>query len=118
MAVASAYVLTTNSSAYGAPRKYLSFFANVTCTPGLNSLKPHGPIEAGGFMLSGLSSIFVLVSVVLLFQTVLNCLLGRMPPAPAPPIAAVAGQNTFANLISMTLPLSLIVTPARESVFP
>src|SRR6267142_3232955 len=99
----------------GAPRKYLSFRASVTCTPGLNSLNTNGPIDAGGFMFSALSSMFVFVSVVLLFQTVLKYLLGRMPP-PAEPIAAVAGQKTFVNLISIVLPLLLTVTPAIESV--
>src|SRR5207249_10663324 len=104
MAVASAYVLTTNSSAYGAPRKYLSFLTNVTCTPGLNSLNIQGPIEAGGFMFKGLSSMLVLVSVVLLFHTFLKAAVGWMAPAPAPPSAAVSGQKIFANLVSIGFP--------------
>src|SRR5437899_233807 len=40
-----------------------------------------------------------------------------MPP-PAPPIAAVAGQNTFANLISMVLPLLPTVMPGAEALAP
>ena len=47
----------------------------------------------------------------------MNAALGRMPP-PALPIAAVAGQNTLANLISIVLPLLPTVIPEIEFVLP
>ena len=107
-----------SSSTSGAPLKYLSFFANVTWTPGWNDLKIHGPIEAGGFMLYGTSSMFLVTSVVLLSHCVLKGLLGKIPPAPPAPSAATAGQKTLLNLISMTFPPFLIVMPETVSAFP
>src|SRR5437899_12011666 len=89
----------TYSSISGSPRKYLGFFVSVTCTPGLNSLNTNGPIEAGGFMFSGLSPMFFDVSVLLLSQTVLKALLGMLPPAPPPPRPALAGHKTFPSLL-------------------
>src|SRR5256885_4227878 len=50
---------------------------------------------------------FFVVSMVLLSHCALNALLGRIPPAPAPPSAAVAGQKTFVNLIVTVLPALL-----------
>ena len=107
-----------SSSTSGAPRKYLSFFVIATCTPGWNDLKMNGPIDAGGFMLNGTSSMFFVVSVVLLSHCALNALLGRIPPAPAPPSAAVAGQKTFVNLIVTVLPALLTWIPSMLSVLP
>src|SRR6266851_10141510 len=103
-AVVSAYVLMMYWSTCGAPRKYFGFLVIVTCTPGVKSLKMNGPIETVGLSFIGLSSMFFVTSVVLLSQTVLNFALGRMPPAPAPPRPAIAGQNTFSSVIVMVLP--------------
>ncbi len=102
----------------GAPRKYLSFLVIVTCTPGLNSLKTKGPIETGGFMFRSTSSMFFVASVLLLSHFGLKNLLGRMPPAPAPPIAAVAGQNTLVNWMVMVLPPLLTWMPLISSALP
>src|SRR5438270_4012767 len=102
----------------GALVKFLSLLADVTWTPGWNVLKIHCTIEAGGFMLYGTSSMFLLTSVVLLSHCVLKGLLGKIPPAPPAPSAATAGQKTLLNLISMTFPPFLIVMPETVSAFP
>ena len=103
-------------STCGAPRKYFGFFSSTTCWPGVKLLKMNGPMDAGGLLFRALSSMFLLVSVVLLSHTALNFALGRMPPAPAPPSAAMAGQKVLLSVMVMVLPSTLM--PEIESVLP
>ena len=84
--------------------------------PGLNSLKIQGPIDTVGAEFIGLSSIFLVTSVDLLSQYCLNFALGRMPPAPAPPRPAIAGQKTLSNVMVMVFASYLM--PEIESVLP
>src|SRR5260221_13240332 len=86
--------------------------------PGVNDLKIHGPIDVGGAMFSGLSSMFFVASVDLLSQYCRKLCLGMMPPAAAPARLRVAGQKTFPNLIVMVLPAFDTVSPLIVSVLP
>ena len=78
----------------------------------------NGPMEAGGAMFRAFSSMFFVMSVDLLSQTFTKWCFGRMPPAPAPERLRSAGQNGFASLISIVLPLSLDRMPVTPSALP
>src|SRR3979409_2521020 len=69
-------------------------------------------------MFSGLSSMFLVVSVDLLSQYGRKLCFGMIPPAAAAARLRVAGQNTFANLIVIVLPPPVTVSPLIVSALP